>query len=299
VSSQSNRNTPNHSTPNSSTPNQNKPKSNTPNSNALPIGLFDSGVGGLSVLKQLQKSLPNENFIYLGDTARTPYGTRGLPTIRQYSKECENFLNTKGVKLIVVACNTASSAALSELEVLSTCPVIGVISPASNEALRTTKGRIGILGTKATIRSEAYQLTLTKDNHDLQILAQACPLFVPMVEEGIFDGQLIDLSIERYLSPMKNFNPDTLILGCTHYPLLRKALERYFGPSTTIIDCGEATANVVVKSLQDENLEIRSDGVSSVLGKVRYFVTDEANRFKKIAKLFLGLEDIEISVVEV
>lgn len=260
----------------------------------LPIGLFDSGVGGLSVLKHLRRLLPAEDFIYLGDTARTPYGTKGPQTIIQYSEECVRYLEHQKVKLIVVACNTASSAALPTLMKSSSVPVIGMIEPASEFAISTKANVVGVIGTRATINSGEYQRTLKSLNPELKIISKACPLFVPLVEEGIFDGEIVDGIINLYLSDIRTENPDTLILACTHYPLLRSAIEQYFGLTTRIIDCGEAAAEVVKEKLKKFGLQRKHD----TEGSVRYFVTDDADRFKLIGRVFLGYSDMQVSVIQ-
>ncbi len=261
---------------------------------ALPIGLFDSGVGGLSVLKHLRRLLPSEDFIYLGDTARTPYGTKGQQTIIQYSEECSRYLEHQKVKLIVVACNTASSAALPTLMQSSSVPVIGMIEPASEFAVSGQAKVVGVIGTRATINSGEYQKTLLALNPNLKVISKACPLFVPLVEEGIFDGDIVDGVIEMYLSDFREMKPDTLILACTHYPLLRASIEKFFGNNTRIIDCGEAAAEVVRDKLSKFGL-LKEQGVE---GSVKYFVTDDTDRFKSIGKLFLGYPNMNVTVVQ-
>ena len=245
----------------------------------LPIGIFDSGVGGLSVLKHLKKLLPAENFIYLGDAARTPYGTKGAATIMQYSKECVNYLESCQVKLIVVACNTASSIAVPKLKQEHSLPIVGMIETATSQA-----ERVAVLGTKATIKSNAYQEKLLFGDPQIQILARACPLFVPLVEEGLFEGDIVDRVIEMYLADIKAEGPEEVLLACTHYPLLRPAIERYFGLSVAIIDCGEAAARGVKEMLSQSDMlcQDRKEGNTS------YRVTDDVERFKMVGKLFLG-----------
>ncbi|MDZ4785785.1 MAG: glutamate racemase [bacterium] len=259
----------------------------------LPIGLFDSGIGGLTVLKQLRKILPNEDYVYLGDTARTPYGPKGPQTIIQYSKECLGFLESQGVKLVVVACNTASSAALVELKKTCRVPVIGMIEPASGEAIKVTKGKIAVIGTRATIKSNAYQILIRDLNAKCDVLEAACPLFVPLVEEGIFDGPLVEHAIDKYLAPLKIACPDTLIMACTHYPLLREPLKRYFASEIRIIDCGEASALVVLGILNEKNI----CNTQTSRGDTKFFVTDEPSRFKEVAQVFLGEKDMDVTVV--
>ena len=260
----------------------------------LPIGLFDSGVGGLSVLKKLRELLPQEDYIYLGDTARTPYGPKGPKVITQYSRECLSFLQQQKVKLIVVACNTASSAALPELSAECPIPVIGMIEPASKAASLKAQKKIAVIGTRATILSNAYQSALRDITSDIEILVQACPLFVPLVEEGIFTGPLVQGAIDNYLSKIHQASPDTLILACTHYPFLRPELERYFGLNISIIDCGEVAAEAVRSTLNS----MQGLREASSKGKVHYYVTDDAGRFKEIGKVFLGENEMDVSVVQ-
>jgi glutamate racemase len=254
----------------------------------LPIGIFDSGVGGLSVLKHLKKILPSEDYIYLGDAARTPYGTKGAATILQYSKECVNYLESCQVKLIVVACNTASSIAVPKLKQEHSLPMIGMIETASSDA-----ETVVVLGTKATVKSNAYQEKLLLENPQIQILARACPLFVPLVEEGLFEGDVVDRVIEMYLADIKAEGPQEVLLACTHYPLLRPAIERYFGLSVAIIDCGEAAARGVKETLLRLDM-LRQDGT---IGKISYRVTDDVERFKMVGKLFLGDVLTDVSLI--
>jgi glutamate racemase len=257
--------------------------------NNLPIGLFDSGVGGLSVLKHLRKILPQENFLYLGDTARTPYGTKSQETILQYSRECVAYLTREQVKLIVVACNTASSLAVPKLKENSQVPIIGMIETAS-----TTAERVAVIGTKATVKSNAYQNRLHSLNSNIEILARACPLFVPLVEEGLFSGEIVERVIDMYLNDLKAEQPEEVFLACTHYPLLRPAIERYFGLSTAIIDCGEAAAQAVKDTLTRMDI-MRHDEQTGV---VSYRVTDDVERFKSVGKLFLGESLADVSLVD-
>ncbi len=257
--------------------------------NNLPIGLFDSGVGGLSVLKHLKRLLPNEDFLYLGDTARTPYGTKSRDTIIQYSKECVSYLSKEGVKLIVVACNTASSLAVTQLKETFDIPIIGMIETAT-----TSAAKVAVLGTKATIKSNAYQIRLHSINSKIELAARACPLFVPLVEEGIFSGEIVDRVIELYLADIRAEEPEEVFLACTHYPLLRSSIERYFGLATSIIDCGEAAALAVKDALAQLDM-LRQD---SVAGKASYRVTDDVERFKTVGKLFLGSSLDDVTLVD-
>ncbi len=259
-----------------------------------PIGLFDSGVGGLTVLKALKRALPNEHFVYLGDTARNPYGPKSPTTIFQCSKECARFLEKQAVKLVVVACNSASSAALPQLEDKCAVPIVGVIEPLVDWALNVTKNRsIGVIGTYATVSSRAFLNGILSRCPEAQVLSKACPLFVPLVEEGIFEGPIVDLAIERYLSTLKHSGIDTLILGCTHYPLLKNALVRYLGENIQIVTSGEAVAHIVRERLKQLGLMSESQSTA----EDRYFVTDTSEQFERLAAPFL--ESDEVHAVQV
>jgi glutamate racemase len=260
-----------------------------------PIGLFDSGVGGLTVLKHLRRALPNERFIYLGDTARTPYGSKSSQTIRNYTQQCAQFLFEKEVKLLVIACNTASSALDQELLSELRMPVVGMIKPAAAEALKITKTfEIGVLGTRATISSTAYETEVRLLNPKAQVTALACPLFVPLVEENILDGKLVELAVEHYLKPIKSSDIDSLILGCTHYPLLRSAITSYLGSSLHIIDSGEAAAKEVVNLLKTDGLLAANADRSHD----SFYLTDSSTNFEKIATQFLGERSLKAISIE-
>lgn len=263
----------------------------------LPIGLFDSGLGGLTVLSELRRRLPSERFFYLGDTARTPYGAKGAETILRYSKECSRFLLNQEIKLLVIACNTASSVALSEIERYAPCPVVGTIDPAVDEALRQVRvGRIGVIGTQATITSRAYEKRISELNPDVEVASKACPLFVPLVEQGMFDGEIVDKVCELYLGEWKNIELDALILGCTHYPLLTQSIQKLLGPEIRIVACSTAIANKVASILNDQELE--TSELTDQSFKERYFVTDEVSRFNYLARLCLNDSSVEAVKVE-
>lgn len=252
----------------------------------LPIGIFDSGLGGLTVLKELRRQLPNEKFIYLGDTARTPYGTKSKDTIQRYSLECARFLRSHEIKLLVVACNTASSLALDVLAADCPCPVIGTIEPAIDQALAVPEcRRIGVIGTKGTIRSGAYQQRLAERFPKGEIFSLACPLFVPLVEEGIYGGEIVEQVTELYLMELRSKELDALILGCTHYPLLAAELQKYMGPKTALVECSKSTAAAVQALLLEH--ELTATSVSEASSSERYFVTDDVDRFNYLASLFL------------
>lgn len=254
-----------------------------------PIGIFDSGVGGLTVLREIKRALPGERLIYLGDTARLPWGTKSPSTIRQYAQECARFLEEQGVKLIVVACNTASSVACDLLKESCHCPVVGVIEPAAQQAVELgARGRIGIIGTEATVRSNSYVDAIRRLAPQARLMSMACPLFVPLVEEGIFDGPLVEHAIDRYLSSMRSI--ETVILACTHYPLLRSSISAYLGSNTQVIDCGAAVAAEVKRLLESKQLLGETSGSN---GRDDYFVTDMADRFEVFASSFLKINPLK------
>ncbi|MEA2649503.1 MAG: glutamate racemase, partial [Candidatus Binataceae bacterium] len=208
-----------------------------------PIGVFDSGIGGLTVLKELTALLPGEDFIYLGDTARLPYGTKSNEVIVRYSRENTEFLLAKGIKLLVVACNTSSAVALGEIERHTMVPVIGVIDPGARAAVKASRtGKIGVIGTEATIASGAYTRAIQNLKPRAEIYTRACPLLVPLVEEGWTDNEIAERTVTHYLESLKASGIDTLLLGCTHYPLLRAMFERVLGPRVKIVDSAIATA---------------------------------------------------------
>ncbi|MCO6429468.1 MAG: glutamate racemase [Deltaproteobacteria bacterium] len=253
------------------------------------IGVFDSGVGGLTVLKELKRSLPNESFVYLGDTARTPYGSRADETIIRYSLECANFLtNNFNVKLAVIACNTASAVAEARVKAESRCPVIGTIQQAAALAAESTRiGKIGVIGTEATIASGVYQKELKKLDSSLKIISKACPLFVPLVEQGMFSGEIVDKVVEYYLASLRDHGIDTLVLGCTHYPILREAIDRFFSRNIAIVECSKAIALEARRLLTEKNgLSAHSaNGLSRF--EDLFYVTDGSERFDTMAALFL------------
>ena len=249
-----------------------------------PIGLFESGIGGLTVLHQIIEKLPRENTVYLGDTARSPYGTKSVETVLRYSFENADFLIQKGVKLLVVACNTSTAIALEALEKNLSVPVVGVIEPGAKAALaKTRSGKIGVIGTEATIQSGAYTQALKRLDPRVEVYSRACPLFVPLVEEGWLDNEVVEKTVESYLTSLKRSGIDTLILGCTHYPLLKKAIRRFMGRDVQLVDSAEETANEVSALLKEKSLE-REKGK----GKASFFVTDVPDRFIKVGRRFLG-----------
>jgi glutamate racemase len=264
---------------------------------ALPeraIGIFDSGVGGLTVLRELRRQLPHEELVYLGDTARVPYGTKSPQTVARYAREAARFLVGQRVKLLVVACNTASAVALDELAAIHRLPVVGVIEPGARGALAATRtGRIGVIGTEGTVRSRAYERALLAGNPAVEIFAAACPLFVPLAEEGWADHEIARLAAAEYLAPLLREQIDTLVLGCTHYPLLKRTLQALVGPAVSLIDSAEETAKTVAALLAAQGL---THGPGAP-GLPRYFVTDAAERFERVGGAFLGAPLANVATV--
>jgi len=249
-----------------------------------PIGVFDSGVGGLTVVKALMRLLPHEDIIYLGDTARVPYGTKSKETVTRFSIECTRFLKRFDIKLAVVACNTASSWSLSTLKKMFKFPIIGVINPGVKEAcVKTGNNAVGVIGTKATVQSAAYVKEIEKANKRVRVYQKACPLFVPLVEENMLNGKITHDIALNYLKELLKKRIDTLILGCTHYPLLKSTLKGIFPRKVNIID-SSLSVSCEVKAFLELN-HIRNS--SAKKGRLRTFVTDDPVLFKKISKIFL------------
>lgn len=256
------------------------------------IGIFDSGIGGLTVLKEIIQRLPQEDTVYFGDTARVPYGIRSPETVTKYSFENTSFLLRQEIKLLVVACNTASAISLKEIEKTFPLPVIGVLEPGARAAVRATKSkRVGVIGTEATIGSGAYPEAMKRLDPEIEVIGTPCPLFVPLVEEGWVDNEIALMVAKRYLNPLKKEAIDTLLLGCTHYPLLKGILKDVMGDGVTLIDSAQETAAEVEKILSEKGLLKKN----SEEGRHRYFVTDAPGRFIKLGKKFLGfrIEGVE------
>jgi glutamate racemase len=255
------------------------------------IGVFDSGIGGLTVLQKIIETLPKENTVYLGDTARAPYGTKSVETVLRYSFENSRFLVEKGVKAVVVACNTSTAVALNRLREDLSIPVIGVIEPGVRRAIQSTrKKKIGVIGTEATIQSAAYTRALKESDPAIEVYSRACPLFVPLVEEGWTDNEVVEMTVKAYLASLKQSGIDTLILGCTHYPLLKKAIWKFMGSGVRLVDSAEETAKEVESALKKSVLtRKRGKGIHS------FFVTDAPDRFIKVGRRFLG-EKVESAV---
>jgi glutamate racemase len=261
-----------------------------------PIGLFDSGVGGLTVLRTLSRRLPREHTLYLGDTARVPYGTRSREVVTRYALLNARYLAAQGIKALVVACNTVSAHSLPELVNALTIPVIGVIEPgAQTAAARSRGGAIAVLGTPATIASGAYQAALRRLAPLSTVVARACPLFVPLAEEGWTDGDVPRLVAERYLGDLRRAGVDTVVLGCTHYPLLAAPIAEVLGPQLAIVDSAEATAAAVEHLLAGRGL-LRSEGGPPA--QHRALCTDVPDRFAALAQRFLGRPVGEVELVD-
>ena len=249
-----------------------------------PIGVFDSGVGGLTVVKQLMKKLPSENIIYFGDTARIPYGTKSEEIVRRFALEDSFFLLEKNVKMVIVACNTASSVAVNMLQTILDVPVIGVIEPGAEAAVRNSRNRkIGVIGTAATIRSSSYRKKVLQSSNKAQVISQACPLFVSLVEEGWIEDEATILIARRYLQTMIENHVDTLILGCTHYPLLKNTIQKVLGDNVRLIDSGVETAITVAKILEEKRMLANPDQIA----KNKFYLSDMPYKFQEIAERFL------------
>ena len=259
------------------------------------IGIFDSGIGGLTVLHSIIATLPHEDTIYLGDTARVPYGTKSAGAVTQYSLEIGKFLCNMEVKALVVACNTASAVALQSLKEVFNIPVIDMIGPAARKAANSsTTGKIGIIGTEGTIRSGAYEKSLKEIKSDLDLVSSSCPLFVPLAEEGWVDNDIALMTATRYLKPFKESGIDTLILGCTHYPLFKETIRKVMGNNVTLVDSGEEAASEL-KVLLDKRGETEEEETV----ERRYFVTDTPDRFLRLATRFLGENIGKVSHVDI
>jgi len=266
------------------------------------IGIFDSGIGGLTVLKEIIKVLPSENTIYLGDTARVPYGIKSAQTVKRYALEDAQFLINQGIKLLVIACNTASAICTLFLRENLGVPIVEVIGPGARKAAESTKlGKVGVIGTEATIKSGAYTSQIKNINPNLEIFSKACPFFVPLAEET-WDNEedesnlceLKTLTVRRYLKGLKDKGIDTLVLGCTHYPLLREAIGEFMGEQVKLIDSAEEIAKEVLKVMREIGLCNRSDNK----GQYKYFVTDAPDRFIELGTRFLGRELNEVIEIE-
>jgi glutamate racemase len=274
----------------------------------LPIGIFDSGVGGLTVYRALHERLPDEHFVYLGDTARVPYGTKSLSTVERYAIENAKFLEAHGIKLLVVACNTASALALPAIREAVSVPVVGVIEPGARAAVEVAAvKKIGVIATEATVQSGAYARAISKINPVIDVIERACPLFVPLSEEGWAETDVARAVAEQYLGDLRKKNVGALVLGCTHYPILRNLISEVIGSEVPLIDSGEAAAREVRALLRSSRLlsperdrdtqERRERQLCDDLD--HFYVTDAAERFAKVAERFLGTAPSVLEAVEV
>jgi len=292
----------------------------------LPIGIFDSGVGGLTVYRALHEELPNERFIYLGDTARVPYGTKSLTTVERYAIENARFLSTHGIKMLVVACNTASALALPAIRQALSVAVVGVIGPGARAAVarwaddepinsgqtkadevRTgrprSQQRIGVIATESTVQSGAYTKAIQQVDPKAIVIERACPLFVPLAEEGWAEDEIARTVAGSYLKDLRA-SIETLVLGCTHYPILRKVIQQTVGEEVALIDSGEATAREVKSRLKEKGLARLTPGTGALERHLcddldHFYVTDAADRFARVAERFLGSKPARLEAVEV
>lgn len=252
-----------------------------------PIGVFDSGIGGLTVVRALRELLPDESIYYLGDTARVPYGGKSAATVQRYSLEIAELLLEENCKTIVVACNTASALALPNLQTSMSIPVTGVIQPGAQAAVAATRnGHIGVIGTRATIKSGAYERAILALDPAVRVSARACPLFVPLIEEGWLENEITDRVVKEYLDPLVKDGIDTLVLGCTHYPLLRETIARYLGDAVQLVDSAENCATAVKLMLDGKNLRT----TAKTRGRLAVALTDPPDAFLDVARSALSLE---------
>lgn len=274
----------------------------------LPVGIFDSGVGGLTVYRALHERLPNERFVYLGDTARVPYGTKSLATVERYAIENSEFLASRGIKILVVACNTASALALPKIRERIGIEVVGVIGPGARKAVEVTKGtanpKIGVIATEATITSRAYSEAIRKVSDSTEIIETACPLFVSLAEENWTREPETRSIALKYLSKIIEREVDALVLGCTHYPILREIIQEIVGERVALIDSGEATAEEVRKLLADKNLANENPPRRQNERRLcddldHFYVTDAADRFARVAERFLGEKPAKLEAIEI
>ncbi len=252
-----------------------------------PIGVFDSGVGGLTVAREIMRQIPNEKIVYFGDTARVPYGSKSKDTVTKYSKQIIRFLRTQEVKAIVIACNTASAYALDEIEKEMDIPIIGVVRPGAKVAADATRnGKIGVIATEGTINSQIYSTYIKQINSNVNVIGKACPLFVPLVEEGLLKDPVTDEIAMRYLSELIDIDIDTLILGCTHYPLIRSTVGKIMGDKVTLVNPAYETARELKELLEAEDL-LNKKEIGLGENKYRFFVSDGAEKFMRFANSIL------------
>lgn len=267
--------------------------------NKAPIGIFDSGVGGLTVAREVMRQIPNERIVYFGDTARVPYGSKSKETITRYSRQIARFLQQQEVKAIVVACNTASAYALDELEKEISLPMIGVVKPGAKVAAAATRnGKIGVIGTEGTVGSQIYSRYIKEINPDAQVLSKACPLFVPLVEEGLLNDPVTDEISMRYLSSLIDSGIDTLILGCTHYPLIRSTIGKVMGEQVTLVNPAYETARELKELLAEKNLlNDEAPGLGS--NQYQFFVSDAAEKFIRFANSIIKYGILSAKIINI
>lgn len=263
------------------------------------IGVFDSGVGGLTVMKEIMHQIPNEKIVYFGDTARVPYGSKSKETITKYSRQIVRFLQTHDVKAIVVACNTASAYALDELEKEVDIPMIGVIKPGAKVASEVTvNGKIGVIGTEGTISSSIYPRYIKEINKDVTVIGKACPLFVPLVEEGLWRDPVTDEIAKRYLAELIDIDIDTLVLGCTHYPLIRETVGKIMGDGVNLVNPAYETAKELKELLSREDmLRIKEPGLGD--NKYQFYVSDSSEKFKRFANSIIKYGILSAKMVNI
>lgn len=249
----------------------------------LPIGVFDSGVGGLTVAREIMRQIPNERIVYFGDTARVPYGSKSKETVTKYSRQIVRFLETQNVKAIVIACNTASAYALEQIKKEIKVPIIGVVKPGAVTAARATQnGKIGVIATEGTIQSEIYTQYIKELKQDAKVIGKACPLFVPLVEEGLLEDPVTDEIAQRYLSVLIDSGIDTLILGCTHYPLIRSTVGKVMGDKVTLVNPAYETAIELKRLLENHNM-LQDEKPALGTNQYQFFVSDGADKFQQFA----------------
>ena len=264
-----------------------------------PIGVFDSGLGGLTVLKEIMRQLPGENLVYFGDTARVPYGSKSKNTVCKYSRQIVRFLQTRKVKAIVIACNTASALAMDEIREETELPIIGVVEPGAVMAANTTKtNNIGIIGTESTVKSGIYNKCLHRINPEITVVSKACPLFVPLVEEGLWEDRVTEDIVGRYLHELKEYDIDSLILGCTHYPLLRRTIGREMGDKVNLVNPAYETAKSL-KSLLTEKKLLNTAGIDLREPTYDYYVSDGVEKFISFADDVLSCQVQQAQVVDI
>lgn len=269
------------------------------NDPTAPIGVFDSGVGGLTVAREIMRQIPNERLVYFGDTARVPYGNKSKETVTKYSKQIVRFLQTQNVKAIVVACNTASAYALEEIEKELDIPVIGVVKPGARVAAEATHNKkVGVIATAGTIQSRIYTDYIQGIESDIQVIGKACPLFVPLVEEGLLEDPVTDEIATRYLNELKDIDIDTLILGCTHYPLIRSTVGRIMGEGVTLVNPAYETARELKNLLEKEGL-LNPSTQRLGTNQYQFFVSDGADKFKTFANSILKYGILSAQIIHI